>query len=99
MKWIEERDALIAQTKAFVESVTRRSADAAGSGARAVHRAPVVEPNSAISLTAAPANNPSAPTARPSEPTREAASKPAAPPASAPSALRYDACARRGSRE
>jgi hypothetical protein len=88
MKWIEERDALIAQTKAFVEAVTRSSADAAVSGARAVHRA--VEPNSAASLTAAPAAKPSAPTARPSEPTREAASKPAAPPAGAPSARRYD---------
>jgi hypothetical protein len=90
MKWIEERDALIAQTKAFVEAVTRSSADAAVSGARAVHRTPVVEPNSAASLTAALAAKPSAPTARPSEPTREAASKPAAPPAGAPSARRYD---------
>ena len=38
MKWIEERDALIAQTKAFVEAVARRSADTGRSGARPVTR-------------------------------------------------------------
>jgi hypothetical protein len=33
MKWIEERDALIAQTKAFVEAVARRSVDSGRSAA------------------------------------------------------------------
>jgi hypothetical protein len=54
MKWIEERDALIAQTKAFVDQVTRRSADIGRSGARPVPRDSVV-PNSAPPPTAVPA--------------------------------------------
>ncbi|HWX57600.1 hypothetical protein [Bradyrhizobium sp.] len=78
MKWIEERDALIAQTKAFVEAVARRSADTGRSGARPVTR-PVprdaVVPNSVQPLTAAPP-------AKIQQTTREAPSEPAAPPAS-----------------
>jgi hypothetical protein len=34
MTWTEERDALIAQTKAFVEQIARRSVDVGRSGAR-----------------------------------------------------------------
>jgi hypothetical protein len=82
MKWIEERDALIAQTKAFVEAVARRSADASGSGARPVpkpvHR-DAAAPNSEQPLPAAPPSRP-----------REVADKPAATPASAPLPRTYD---------
>lgn len=86
MKWIEERDALIAQTKAFVEAVARRSADTGRSGARPVAR-PVprdaVVPNSVQALTAAPP-------AKIQQMTREAPSEPAAPPASPPASRRFD---------
>jgi hypothetical protein len=53
MKWIEERDALIAQTKAFVEQVTRRSADIGRTSTRPVPRDAVV-PSSAPPLASAP---------------------------------------------
>jgi hypothetical protein len=82
MKWIEERDALIAQTKAFVEAVARRSADANGLGAKPVPK-PVdrdaVAPNSEQPLPAPPASRP-----------RQPAVAPAAPPAIAPLARKYD---------
>lgn len=66
MKWIEERDALIAQSKAFVEAVTRRSAAAsvqaaavAPSGAQPAPAAPVTRsslppPPAPVTRTSAP---------------------------------------------
>ena len=56
MKWIEERDALIAQTKAFVEAVTRKSADSGRLAATPVRPA-------AFALSSVPAR-PAAPVAR-----------------------------------
>ena len=82
MNWIEERDALIAQSKAFVEQVTRRSASSAASGARPLARDPVV-PGSAPSLTAAPP-------AKVNETARKATGEPVATPASAPLARQFD---------
>ena len=68
MKWIEERDALIAQTKAFVEAVTRRSGDVGKSAATPLQAvaalrssappapaAPLPQTNEAISALMAPA--------------------------------------------
>ena len=74
MKWIEERDALIAQSKAFVEAVTRRSADRSGSAATSVKAAAV-----------APSSAPPAPVTRSSLPPSPAApvTRTGAPPAPA----------------
>ena len=86
MNWIEERDALIAQSKAFVEQVTRRSASSAASGARPLARDPVV-PGGAPSVTAAP---PAKVNDKINETTRKATGEPAATPASAPLARQFD---------
>jgi hypothetical protein len=83
MKWIEERDALIAQTKAFVDAVTRRSADTRGSGTspatRPVLRDAVV-PSGAQPLPPAP----------PTGSSRAAPIETAAPPAMAPLSRKFD---------
>jgi len=58
MKWIEERDALIAQTKAFVEAVSRRSADSGRLAATPVQPAAVatrVQPAAVARSSAPPA--------------------------------------------
>src|SRR5438477_11658055 len=85
MKWIEERDALIAQSKAFVEAVTRRSADRARLAVTPVHSA-AVAPRSAP-----PPPPPTAPVTKTGAPPAAAApltkiSASPAPPAPAPKA-------------
>ncbi|HTO61073.1 MAG TPA: hypothetical protein VMM15_07435 [Bradyrhizobium sp.] len=73
MKWIEERDALIAQSKAFVEAVTRRSADRNRSAATSVQAAAVAPssapPSPAASVTRSSLPpSPAAPVTRTSAP-------------------------------
>jgi hypothetical protein len=86
MNWIEERDALIAQSKAFVEQVTRRSASTGASGARPVPRDAGV-PSSAPPLTAPP---PVKINDKINETARKATSEPATTPAGAPFARKFD---------
>ncbi|MBV9979248.1 hypothetical protein [Bradyrhizobium sp.] len=79
MKWIEERDALIAQTKAFVEAVSRRSADSGRSAAARLQPA-------AVALSSAPPP-PAAPVTNTSAPRAPAAPAPAAKTSATTSAM------------
>jgi hypothetical protein len=98
MKWIEERDALIAQSKAFVEAVTRRSADRSRSAATSVQGG-AVAPSSAPPAPAAPVIKSSLPPPHAAPVTRSGLPPPpaapvtrtSAPPAPAPAALKPSA--------
>jgi hypothetical protein len=95
MKWIEERDALIAQTKAFVEQVTRRSADIGRTSVRPVPRDAVVAKSAPPLASAPPPKVNDRINDKPSDKVyittrREALSEPAATQASALLAQKFD---------
>ena len=76
MKWIEERDALIAQSKAFVEAVTRRSAAASVQAAAVVPSSAPPAPAAPVTRSSLPAS-PAAPVTRTSAPRAPARPAPA----------------------